>query len=146
MPKYAATGINNTNNIILKTELKSTDGAKFEAVGWWELEYDDEPPRDEKAELILAKIPIKKVNINTIPHNTTAKMLPRYIEKFGKTYDLSSHPAYPANIPPKNTANTTVNKTYVIMSIEPFARNEDHTIDPANRNTPKITKENMIIE
>ena len=33
MPKYAATGINNTNNIILKTKLKSTDGAKFEAVG-----------------------------------------------------------------------------------------------------------------
>ena len=85
MPKYAATGINNTNNIILKTELKSTDGAKFEAVGWWELEYDDEPPRDEKAELILAKIPIKKVNINPMQHSTTANTLPKYIVKFGKT-------------------------------------------------------------
>ena len=85
MPKYAETGINNTNNIILKTELKSTDGEKFEADDWYELEYDDEPPRDEKAELILAKIPIKKVNIKPIPHNTTANMLPRYIKKFGKT-------------------------------------------------------------
>ena len=91
-------------------KLKSTEGEKFEAAGWYELLYIEEPPNDEKAELTADNIPIKNVNINPIPHRTTANIVPRYIKKFGKTYDLSMHPTYPTNIPPKNTENTIVNK------------------------------------
>lgn len=62
-------------------------------------------------ELNADRIPIKNVNINPIPHETTAKILPKYIEKFGRTYDSSPHPKYPTKIPPKNTENTTTNNT-----------------------------------
>ena len=107
----------------------------------------EEPlPKEEKSELKADNIPIKNVNIRPIPHKTTAKMLPRYKEKFGRTYDLSLHPQYPTNIPPKNTENTTVNRIYVNKSINPLAMNEDHTIDPTNRKIPKIINENIIIE
>ena len=72
-------------------------------------------------------------------------MLPRYIEKFGSTYDLSLQAKYPVNIPPKNTENTIVNIRNVTKSIAEFARNDDQTIDPINRNAPNTTNENMII-
>ena len=49
------------------------------------LPYNELLPIDEKAELIAERIPIKNVKISPIPHSTTANMLPRYIEKFGKT-------------------------------------------------------------
>ena len=56
-----------------------------EVVGWDVLAYGDVLPKDEKSELKADIIPIKNVNIKPIPHKTTAKILPRYIEKFGKT-------------------------------------------------------------
>lgn len=97
------------NSIILKIPLKSKLGVKLEVFGWYELAYGEWFAKDEKAEEILVNIPIKKAKIKPKPHSTTANMLPKYIEKFGKTYDLSSHPKYPTKIPAKNTENTTVN-------------------------------------
>ena len=69
------------NNIILNTELKSMVGV-YDGEA---LPYNELLPIDEKAELIAEMIPIKNVKISPIPHSTTANMLPRYIEKFGKT-------------------------------------------------------------
>ena len=98
------------NRIILKKPLKSTVGVKEEVIGWEVLASEEPLPKEEKTEFKADNIPIKNVNIKPIPHKTTAKILPRYKEKFGRTYDLSLHPKYPTNIPPKNTENTTVNK------------------------------------
>ena len=127
--------------IILKNPLKSMDGIE---VGWYGLPYIELLPIAEKAELKADNIPIANENIRPIPHNTTAKTLPRYTEKFGTTSDLSLHPKYPTNIAPKNTENTIVNNRYVIKSIDPLAMNDDQKTDPTNRNIPKITNENTI--
>ena len=58
---------------------------------------------------------------------------------------MSLHPKYPMNIPPKNTENTIINNKYVIRSIEPLAMNDAQKIEPTNKNTPNIMKENIII-
>ena len=58
---------------------------------------------------------------------------------------MSLHPKYPMNIPPKNTENTIINNKYVIRSIEPLAMNDAQKIEPTNKNTPNIMKENIIM-